>query len=312
MASVIQTVFALPAFQDRYFKEGPNHIQSCKTSPTECFQCQMSKIGDGLLSGRYSAEGFRGISPSMFKNLIGKGHSEFSTMRQQDAQEFLQHLLNTVEQKERSGGSDPSRTCRFEVEHRIQCLECQNVSYTGVDTSSLILQIPAVPIGEIDGKMQYGRGDLSECIRTYFESEMRELNCSVDHQKTTATFTQAFKSYPDFLFCVATRFVLGQGWVMEKLSKLHILILDVSVLAPLKISLDAYRASGLQPDETLFPESQVQAAAAESNVNQEALNQLMSMGFPEVRCKKALLATGNTGSESAMTWLFEHMEDAGS
>ena len=35
------------------------------------------------------------------------------------------------------------------------------------------------------------------------------------------------------------------------------------------------------------------------------------MGFPEIRCKKALIATGNNGAETAMNWLFEHMDDLG-
>jgi ubiquitin carboxyl-terminal hydrolase 5/13 len=38
---------------------------------------------------------------------------------------------------------------------------------------------------------------------------------------------------------------------------------------------------------------------------------LTGMGFPEIRCQKALLATGNTAdAEAAMNWLFQHMEDA--
>jgi ubiquitin carboxyl-terminal hydrolase 5/13 len=52
----------------------------------------MRKIGDGLLSGRYSEkkeEGNRngkwqeGLKPSGLKALIGKGHEEFASMRQQ-------------------------------------------------------------------------------------------------------------------------------------------------------------------------------------------------------------------------------------
>lgn len=35
------------------------------------------------------------------------------------------------------------------------------------------------------------------------------------------------------------------------------------------------------------------------------------MGFPIVRCQKALLATGNSDPEIAMNWLFAHMEDPG-
>jgi ubiquitin carboxyl-terminal hydrolase 5/13 len=34
------------------------------------------------------------------------------------------------------------------------------------------------------------------------------------------------------------------------------------------------------------------------------------MGFPLVRCEKALHATGNSDAEMAAAWLFEHMDDA--
>ena len=33
----------------------------------------------------------------MFKTLVGRGHPEFSTKRQQDAQEYYLHLLNLLE-----------------------------------------------------------------------------------------------------------------------------------------------------------------------------------------------------------------------
>lgn len=39
--------------------------------------------------------------------------------------------------------------------------------------------------------------------------------------------------------------------------------------------------------------------------------QLSAMGFSEIRCQKALLATGNADAEAAMEWLFMHMEDPG-
>lgn len=43
----------------------------------------------------------------------------------------------------------------------------------------------------------------------------------------------------------------------------------------------------------------------------EAMAQLEGMGFPQVRCQKALLATGNADANAAMEWLFAHMEDHG-
>lgn len=45
--------------------------------------------------------------------------------------------------------------------------------------------------------------------------------------------------------------------------------------------------------------------------NAAALSQLEAMGFPLIRCQKALLATGNSDAEAAMNWLFQHMEDPG-
>lgn len=35
----------------------------------------------------------------------------------------------------------------------------------------------------------------------------------------------------------------------------------------------------------------------------------MEMGFPEERCKKALLVTGNDSVEHGIQWLTDHVED---
>lgn len=79
----------------------------------------MCKVADGLLSGRYSVPSTRqtssggagesgllyqaptpvfqdGIRPVTFKTVIGKGHAEFSTMKQQDSEEFLTYLVQTL------------------------------------------------------------------------------------------------------------------------------------------------------------------------------------------------------------------------
>ena len=43
----------------------------------------------------------------MFKALVGRGHAEFSSARQQDAPEFFLHLLAAIERAERAdSGSD--------------------------------------------------------------------------------------------------------------------------------------------------------------------------------------------------------------
>ena len=110
---------------------------------------------------------------------------------------------------------------------------------------------------------------------------------------------------------------------------------DIPVILPPddELILDPYVAKGQQPGEEPLPEDSqgtllnvdctfildlashemllIAAAASEPVVDENAMTQLQTMGFPEIRCKKALLATGNSDPEAAMEWLFAHMEDPG-
>lgn len=101
MASVLQTIFSLPTFEARYNENAKSHAEVCTVPlPADCVECQMHKVADGLLSGRYShpAQSVfqQGIKPTGFKALIGKGHEEFSTMKQQDSEEFFTHLITVL------------------------------------------------------------------------------------------------------------------------------------------------------------------------------------------------------------------------
>lgn len=76
--------------------------------------------------------------------------------------------------------------------------------------------------------------------------------------------------------------------------------------------LDQYIGKGLQPGEEELPDgSRSSSGPSLPQFDAEAMGQLEGMGFPTVRCQKALLATGNSGAEAAMEWLFNHMEDPG-
>lgn len=63
---------------------------------------------------------------------------------------------------------------------------------------------------------------------------------------------------------------------------------------------------GLQPGEVELSHE----APTLPEFNATAMAQLEGMGFPTVRCQKALLATGNDDPEAAMEWLFAHMDDS--
>jgi ubiquitin carboxyl-terminal hydrolase 5/13 len=93
--------------------------------------------------------------------------------------------------------------------------------------------------------------------------------------------------------------------------------------------LKKYTGQGLQAGEVELPEDKPGAnpfcpsrvhysscldseeSSALPAFNAEAMAQLEGMGFPTVRCQKALLATGNADPTAAMEWLFAHMEDTG-
>jgi len=45
-------------------------------------------------------------------------------------------------------------------------------------------------------------------------------------------------------------------------------------------------------------------------VDEGLVVQLTSMGFSENGCRRAAIATHNADPETAMNWIFEHMEDA--
>ena len=60
-----------------------------------------------VTSSSPSVQTQKGIRPIMFKTVIGRGHAEFSSNRQQDASEFLLHLLSNIERADRAlAGSD--------------------------------------------------------------------------------------------------------------------------------------------------------------------------------------------------------------
>ena len=204
MASVLQTTFALPAFRDRYLPTSKSHWEYCpETLPADCLDCQLHKLADGLLSGRYShprpagnapappanlsapaadpTPVFQeGVRPSTFKALIGRGHDEFATMRQQDSEEFFTHFVAAVRrQLKRTGaGADPTTVFAFGTEQRLQCGECARVRYR-VDAADVVsVPVPKREKGvDGEGKAQFEDVSLAECLDVLTGVEALEYTC---------------------------------------------------------------------------------------------------------------------------------------
>lgn len=336
MNSVMQVVFTIPDFQLRYSDAADTIFENAPQDPTSDFNTQMAKLGYGLMSGDYSKppetgdenvncasssiQVPAGIRPQMFKTLIGRGHPEFSTKRQQDAQEFFLHLLSELEKNNR-GQFNPSECFKFQVVERVECSVSKKVKYT--DRSDFLLPLP-VPLDRVTNKEAVAayeakktalekegkkidpaelvrpRIPLSSSIEAFMATESIEgFYSSAINATTVANKTTRLLTFPDYLMVQIKKFTLGDDWVPKKL--------DVSVDVPQELDITCLRGTaGLQPGEEELPEA---GAQPEPQLDEGVIAQLVDMGFPLEGCKKAVFHTKNAGAEAAMNWVMEHMED---
>ncbi|KAI6711268.1 hypothetical protein B2J93_3863 [Marssonina coronariae] len=319
LASSLQCLFSFPQFQERYYLQETD--LPMVDDPAQDLETQLRKLADGLLSGRYSRPDpdvrtedsklafQRGLAPAMLKVLIGKGHAEFSTMRQQDAFELLLHLFKFITRSQHKAPlQDPTQSFRFVMEQRLQCLSCKKVRYRTDEQDNISVPVPVRKMAKPEGRDVDERADeyeavtLKECLDIFTGAEIVELTCASCGGNDGFSKRSLFKTFPDVLVINARRFSLI-NWVPTKLN-LPVIVGD----EPFK--LDDYRSPGHQDSEELLPEDASEGKKPSFVANEEAAQALQSMGFPRNRCEKALHATGNTDSNSAMEWLFAHMEDA--
>ena len=160
----------------------------------------MHKLADGLLSGRYSVPSSTqeipplshdsptpvfqdGVRPMGFKALIGKGHEEFSTMKQQDSEEFFTHLLKVLRRtskrtQDAAGEIDPTRIFAFAMEQRLQCTSCNRVRYRDDELDTVSVTIPAVEESkDADGNIIYRDVSLTDTLEILTGDEGLEYTC---------------------------------------------------------------------------------------------------------------------------------------
>jgi ubiquitin carboxyl-terminal hydrolase 5/13 len=171
----------------------------------------MHKLADGLLSGRYShprptSSGIDpkatnplahdvpkqddapvafqdGVKPAGFKTLVGKGHAEFATMRQQDAEEFFGHLLESLRRDAKRRGEAeaelPTEIFRFGLEQRLQCTECKGVRYRVDSADALSTSVPASEKGKNEDGTKFIWEDvlLEDCVKGALGEEELEYKC---------------------------------------------------------------------------------------------------------------------------------------
>ncbi|NXG30932.1 UBP13 hydrolase, partial [Dromaius novaehollandiae] len=348
--AVMQAIFSIPEFQRAYVGNLPRIFDYSPLDPTQDFNTQMAKLGHGLLSGQYSKPPVKselieqvmkeehkpqlnGISPRMFKAFISKDHPEFSSNRQQDAQEFFLHLINLVERNP-VGSENPSDVFRFLVEERTQCCQSRKVRYT--ERVDYIMQLPvameaatnkdeliayelkrreAEAARRAPPELVRAKIPFSACLQAFSEpNNVDDFWSSALQAKSAGVKTSRFASFPEYLVVQIKKFTFGLDWVPKKL--------DVSIEMPDILDINHLRAVGLQPGEEELPDvappiiipddpkgNEFSSFLAALDIDESAVMQLAEMGFPLEACRKAVYYTGNLGAEVAFNWIIAHMEE---
>ncbi|XP_043846709.1 ubiquitin carboxyl-terminal hydrolase 13 isoform X1 [Dromiciops gliroides] len=350
LSAVMQAIFSIPEFQRMYVGNLARIFDYSPLDPTQDFNTQMAKLGHGLLSGQYSKPPMKselieqvmkeehkpqqnGISPCMFKAFVSKSHPEFSSNRQQDAQEFFLHLVNLVE-RNRMGSENPSDVFRFVVEERIQCCQSRKVRYT--ERVDYLMQLPVAMEAATnkDELIAYeltrreaetsrrplpelvrARIPFSACLQAFSEPDnVEDFWSSALQAKSAGVKTSRFASFPEYLVVQIKKFTFGLDWVPKKF--------DVSIDMPDLLDINHLRATGLQPGEEELPDIAPPIVIPDDpkdrlmnhymeppEIDESSVMQLAEMGFPLEACRKAVYYTGNMGSEVAFNWIIGHMEE---
>uniref|UniRef100_A0A8C9SSY9 Ubiquitin carboxyl-terminal hydrolase n=1 Tax=Scleropages formosus TaxID=113540 RepID=A0A8C9SSY9_SCLFO len=306
LGTTMQVLFSIPEFQRAYVGNLQRIFDYSPLDPSQDFSTQI------------------GISPRMFKALVSKGHPEFSSNRQQDAQEFFLHIINLVERNS-AGAENPSDVFRFLVEERIQCCQSRKVRYT--QRVDYLMQLPT-PIEAAtnreeliayEAKRQEAEENLrtspepvrakipfTACVQAFTEPEnVPDFWSSALQAKSAGIKTSRFASFPEYLVVQIKKFTFGVDWVPKKL--------DVSIDMPDFLDLSRLRATGLQAGEEELPDLTPPIVLPEDTrapeIDESAVMQLAEMGFPLEACRKAVYYTGNMGAEMAFNWIIAHMEE---
>lgn len=332
MNSVLQVLNTIPEFVSCYSK-AEWLDRGDLTDPASDLTLQLAKLCQGLNSGVYSMQGEEavlreegsqpGVSPIMLRQLVGKGHAEFSSNRQQDSQELFLYLLELMERAHKKSNSQAPITClQFMAEDRTECTASGQVRYKQRLEDYLPLSVSMEAAtnmaevtdylarkAEVEAKGERLPGDDlvrakipgASLLEAFLQEEMVEdFYSSAINSKTTAKKTTRLATFPNYLMVQLLKFRVDENWQPVKL--------DVEIDMPEQLDLSSLKGKGMQEGEVKLPEDK-QEESAPVNIDENIVAQLVDMGFAREGCRRAVFNTGNSGVEAAMGWVMDHMGD---
>jgi ubiquitin carboxyl-terminal hydrolase 5/13 len=269
------------------------------------------------------------IKPIMFKSLVGTFKNEFASMKQQDAMEFLQFLLDLTHKREhaRAEGQDPTQVFDMQMIERLECSLTHQVRYHAEKTNHLLLPMPmdksqnpdevemyeAVELSKSEEQKKAERDAgtaptpvrhrirLEDCFGRFFDVEsIDDWFSPAANQKTTAYKSKRIAEFPKILTLSMLRF-------KTDLKAMKVIKIEDFVEVPDEIDLAQWRGQWLQPGEV-----EMKGGAEEKSLqlDEQVIQAIMSMGFPRVRAERAAFNNQGKSADAAVDWLFGHMDDA--
>lgn len=333
MNSIIQILFNLQPFKERYFNNALEHLNICTRDSSDCFLCQMSKISYGLHSGIYSQKKTKilplteekkegeteeyqdGIRPSSFKLYFGKGNHDFSSNKQQDAFEYLGYLLEKMRKNEKKYRKfDPMQLFEFDLEERMECNDCHIVKYK--NTRSWFLSF-SVDDWE-KKKEEIAQYSMDEALKKFLSQEVVELNCPECKKKVSWTKTQRILNYPQYLIIMLQRFVFDKNPVKLEVSfeptvnNLDIKILSQSQKKENEKILDLSKEKDFEKEESEKEKQKLEEKEEfeeqDIQFNQNDIDYLLQCGVTEIGAKWSLYLC-NHDREQALCFYCENSEN---
>ncbi len=365
--STVQMLFSgtIPELSSRYGTVAAGDVTAnplMKVAPTNApndILCQSVKLASALTSGTFAAPvessedeekssastdpKYR-LPPRMFKHVVGSDHEDFCTGQQQDAVQYLQHLLEKLDRAE-AGASErlvnkvddsqsapkSSSLFAYKTMSRLVCSTDNKIKYNEKQPETILsVRIP-MPETDSTGNDSSNPPD-EKRPKTDNDAEEKEekevptvafQTCldawsaahtidgirwsHLNNSVASASEEIRFVNFPRYLLVQLQRYELGPDWIPKKL--------EVNIDMPEEIDLNSFKSSGPQEGEDVVTDESTNDASSDNafptqpNIDEGAVSQLMDMGFSLNGCKRALLAVGGTNVEAAMNWIFEHNTD---
>ncbi|KAL3997127.1 Ubiquitin carboxyl-terminal hydrolase family protein [Acanthocheilonema viteae] len=313
ISATLQMLLQIPDFVQAYGIECEKHFLNVAILDSHNdFNCQTAKVFSSLLSGEFSQKDseYNGIKPVQFRKIVSRGNAEFSSTRQQDADEYIRLLFNRIDEFLKK--PKPVDAVRFKLEQRLKDNATNRVRYSYTEEVVLSLNVPEKGIckqpaktGETEAPIR-PTVSFAECLSaTFGRQEIDDFRSPITDEVKGAVEQYSIATFPDYLIIQLKKFTLAENYTVKKL--------DVNVEMPDKIDLKAFRGHGKQPEEMLLPhesaKSKLTLSRSFPGMDPEVFHRLCRSGITPEAARCAIHMTKNTGFDAALDWFMHSVGD---